>query len=386
MLNARHVDRLRLAVGWVTLFIIGTDLFVVSPLLPTLAHRFAITPSTAGWVVTAFSVMYAVGAPWWGAHADAKGKRPVIVLGLVGFSLGNALTSVAPTFPILLASRVLSGFSTAAVVPALYAITGDIAPSAKRGRSLAVVGLGLLMSLWAGAPLGAFVAQWAGWQSVFIGLSIAGAGLALANWRVWPNGRLAPAIDPSAPPPARIRMVPLLADVVITGVWALAVYGFYTYLGTGLRRVDHATTLSVAVALAAYGVGATAGSLSGGRLADRFGTRRLATGGLYGLGIVLLLVGEIFPVKVLLDPSLMLLAFVAYAFFPAFQSYLAERYVARRTMAMAWNNASLYTGIALGAVLGGWVIHHWPFPVLPIICGGIALMGAVLNGRPRPRQ
>lgn len=385
MINTRSADRIRLAVGWVTLFIIGTDLFVVSPLLPTLAHRFAITPSTAGWMVTAFSVMYAVGAPWWGAHADAKGKRPIIVLGLVGFSLGNALTSVAPTFPILLASRVLSGFSTAAVVPALYAITGDIAPSAKRGRSLSVVGSGLLMSLWAGAPLGALVAQWAGWQSVFIGLSIASAGLALANWRVWPSGRLAPPIDQSTPS-ARMRLVLLLADVVFTGVWALAVYGFYTYLGTGLRRVDHATTLSVAVALAAYGVGATAGSLSGGRLADRFGARRLATVGLHGLGMVLLLVGAIFPVKVLLYPSLMLLAFMAYAFFPAFQSYLAERYVAQRAMAMAWNNASLYTGIALGAVIGGWVIHHWPFPVLPIICGGIALMGGVLNGRPRPHQ
>ena len=385
MINTRSADRIRLAVGWVTLFIIGTDLFVVSPLLPTLARRFAITPSTAGWMVTAFSVMYAVCAPCWAAHADAKGKRPIIVLGLVGFSLGNALTSVAPTFPILLAGRVLSGFSTAAVVPALYAITGDSAPSAKRGRSLSVVGSGLLMSLWAGAPLGALVAQWAGWQSVFIGLSIASAGLALANWRVWPSGRLAPPIDQSTPSD-RMRLVPLLADVVFTGVWALAVYGFYTYLGTGLRRVDHATTLSVAVALAAYGVGATAGSLSGGRLADRFGSRRLATGGLYGLGMVLLLVGAIFSVKVLLYPSLMLLAFVAYAFFPAFQSYLAERYVARRAMAMAWNNASLYTGIALGAVLGGWVIHHWPFPVLPIICGGIALMGGVLNGRPRPRQ
>ena len=385
MQKTPYANRLRLAVGWVTLFTVGTDLFVVSPLLPTLAHRYAITPSTAGWMVTAFSLMYAAGAPWWGASADAKGKRPIIVLGLVGFSVGNALTGVAPTFSVLLAGRVLSGFSTAAVVPALYAITGDTAPPAKRGSSLAVVGSGLLMSLWAGAPLGTLVAQWAGWQSVFIGLSIASAGLAVGNWRVWPNGRLAPPVDQPAPS-TRMRLVPLLADVLFTGVWGLAVYGFYTYLGTGLQRVDRASTLSVAAALAAYGVGATAGSLSGGRLADRFGARRLATAGLYGLGMAMLLTAAIFSAQALLYPSLMLLAFVAYAFFPAFQSYLAERYAARRAMAMAWNNASLYTGIALGAVLGGWVIHHWPFPVLPIICGCIALMGGVLNGRPRASQ
>lgn len=89
MRKTRYLDRLRLAVGWVTLFTVGTDLFVVSPLLPTLAHRDAVTPSTAGWMVSAFSLMYAASAPWWGARADANGKRPIIVLGLVGFSAGN---------------------------------------------------------------------------------------------------------------------------------------------------------------------------------------------------------------------------------------------------------------------------------------------------------
>ena len=109
--------RLRLAVGWMTLFVVGADLFVVSPLLPTLAHHFTVTPSVAGWMVTAFAVLYAVGAPWWGARADRVGKRPVILWGLIGFSLGNTLTSVAPTFGLFVGSRMLSGFATAAVVP-----------------------------------------------------------------------------------------------------------------------------------------------------------------------------------------------------------------------------------------------------------------------------
>lgn len=56
-------ERGRLAVAWLTLFVIGTDLFVVSPLLPTIAQRFSTTPPTAGWMVAVFSMCYAVGAP-----------------------------------------------------------------------------------------------------------------------------------------------------------------------------------------------------------------------------------------------------------------------------------------------------------------------------------
>lgn len=52
--------------AWITLFVAGTDLFVVSPLLPFIADQFSIDPLKAGWMVTAFSLMYALGAPGFG--------------------------------------------------------------------------------------------------------------------------------------------------------------------------------------------------------------------------------------------------------------------------------------------------------------------------------
>lgn len=62
-----------------------------------------------------------------------------------------------------------------------------------------------------------------------------------------------PSIISTTQPPWRS----LLGDVVVTGFWALVVYGFYTYFGTGLEHVDHLSTgLVVTVCL-----GATIGSL-----------------------------------------------------------------------------------------------------------------------------
>lgn len=365
----------RLAIGWLTLFLVGTDLFIVSPLLPTIARHFVVPPSTAGWAVTVFALAYAIGSPLWGSRADHVGKRAVIILGLIGFSAGNFLTSQVPTFGLFLGTRMMSGVSTAAVVPAIYAVIGDIAPVAHRGRWLSLVGSGLLMSLWAGAPLATVIAHAVGWQAIFLGLSLGSTLLVFANGVAWP----ARAVHATASPSPILVTVPipwrrLLADVAITGGWALAVYGFYTYLGTGLERLDHLSTDRVATILVAYGIGATVGSLTGGRLADRFGSQRIATIGLFGLGGLLVLIGYFFRVSWLLYGLMGCFAMLAYAFFPAFQSFLAARYPDRRGLIMAWNNAALYSGIALGAWLGGRVISRWPFSVLPIMCGVLALL------------
>lgn len=362
----------RLAVGWMTLFLVGTDLFVLSPLLPALAHHFAVTLSAAGGMVTSFAVLYAVGAPWWGGRADRFGKRPIIVWGLIGFSLGNALTSLAPSFDVFVGSRMMSGFSTAAVVPSIYALIGDIAPPQRRGRWLSIVGSGLLMSLWLGAPLGSLVARWFGWPIVFRGLSGATTLLVFANWYVWPREGAMPHVRGTL---GRLGIGrSLLPDVAVTGFWAMAVYGFYTYLGTALQRVDLLSIQGVASAFLIYGLGATVGSLTGGHLADRFGARRLAIVGIFGLGGLLILLGFLFPFTLGIYPLLFIFAWAAYAFFPAYQSLLAEHYPGRQGMAMAWNNAALYGGIALGSGIGGWVMSRWSFSLLAVLCGIIALL------------
>ena len=53
----------RLAVAWLTMFLVGTELFVFSPLLPVLAADYHVAPSLAGLSVTMFSLAYMVSAP-----------------------------------------------------------------------------------------------------------------------------------------------------------------------------------------------------------------------------------------------------------------------------------------------------------------------------------
>ena len=177
--------RISLSVGWITLFLMGTDLFVVSPLLPFISEAYYVSPETTGWMVTVFAVTYAFSAPLFGWLSDKKGRRTFIMFGLLLFAISNTLTAFAPSFLWLIVSRILAGFSVAAITPLIYAIIGDIAPSNKKGTWLSIVVSGHLTALWAGAPLGTLLEHFLGWRSVFVVMTIIGAILAVVNFKTW---------------------------------------------------------------------------------------------------------------------------------------------------------------------------------------------------------
>jgi DHA1 family purine base/nucleoside efflux pump-like MFS transporter len=72
-----------LVASWLTMFLVGTELFVLSPLLPMLAADYRVSPTRAGWCVTAFSLTYMAAAPLLGYLADRVGRRQVLCSCLV---------------------------------------------------------------------------------------------------------------------------------------------------------------------------------------------------------------------------------------------------------------------------------------------------------------
>jgi predicted MFS family arabinose efflux permease len=85
----------RLAVGWLTMFVVGTDLFVISPLLPLIAADYQISPGLAGLSVTVFSLTYMISAPFLGYVADRIGRRRTLTCCLLAFATANLMTAYA---------------------------------------------------------------------------------------------------------------------------------------------------------------------------------------------------------------------------------------------------------------------------------------------------
>jgi predicted MFS family arabinose efflux permease len=367
----------KLAIAWLTMFLVGTELFVLSPLLPIIAKDLNISSVVAGFSVTVFSLTYMVSAPLFGYLADRIGRQSVLMYSLLAFGAANLITAAAPNLPSLLAVRLFAGAAAAGISPSIYALVGSAAPPDRRGSWMAVVVSGLLGSLAFGASIGTVVGAFFGWAPVFVALAVFSFALALLNCRVWhwqglPTGIAeAPASDP-------LVMAVLVRRLVPMAVWSTGLYCVYTYLGIGLCAVGFSTG-QTATAILCYGCGAIAGALIGGRVTDWLGAKFTASFSLAGLCGCLLLLRLAMHTDALVAPALGLSSAVGQLFFPAQQAGLANDFPGRRCTALAWNNSALFFGISLGSLIGGRVVAIGNFEANLMVSAGIVLAGCIIN-------
>ncbi|MFU0761675.1 MFS transporter [Staphylococcus pasteuri] len=372
-MNIKITKILELVISWITLFIIGTDLFVISPLLPNIQQNFDISKYEASWSVTVFSIMYAIMAPIFGILADKWGKKRNIVVGSIFFALSNFLTFLTPNFVLLLISRIIAGTSASMITSSVFAITGDLAPSSKKGLWLSIATSGFLTSIWIGAPLGNLLSNITNWRTVFLYLSIASIISAILIIFIYPNhinSGSARQLDAKT-------LSPIIKDVVATTFWAFAIYGLYTYLGSALRDINHLNSSIVGVAFVFYGVGALVGSLLGGVLSDRLKNNTLISSTFIGLAIALVLVGITFKNIYLVYPLLTLLGISGYIVFSAFQAFISKRHRETSGSAMSWNQTAMYLGITLSSVVGGILIENSHIVLLTLSCALSAILGMI---------
>ncbi|WP_437278385.1 MFS transporter [Sorangium sp. So ce375] len=134
---------------------VGTGL--VAPVIPFLAARFDGDPahvaSAVGLLSASYSLCAFFSAPALGALSDAIGRRPVLLLSLVGSAAGHALFGFADALPLLFLGRVIDGIS-AGNVATLFAYLGDASTDEQRARNFGRVGAMFGAGLIAGPALG----------------------------------------------------------------------------------------------------------------------------------------------------------------------------------------------------------------------------------------
>ncbi len=360
--DAEAFDRLRYAGVFVLLFLFGTETFLVSPLLPTIARDIRVSEAAAASGVTAYVLVYAVCAPFLGLLSDRVGRRATLLAGTVLFVLSNLGAALSSGLGELVAARALAGLAAAAAGPAIWAHIAETAPEGVRGRAL-----GLGMALFScgqvvGVPLGSALAGLAGWRSAFLALTV-GTALAVPLLLRQVSGAPARAAATGAEAggaPGAVRAVlagwrsPLLRKALLVNtVFHAANLGAYTFLGALLVQRFQLTVTELGLVGILVGAGSVAGSLAGGRLNDR--VRRAGRLGmpllpLWGLllaaGTALVAKGPGLPVAL----AGVVLWFLASGGFVTDQQTLAGTVEPElRATSSAWLTSTMYAGTGLGA-------------------------------------
>lgn len=359
---------------FVLLFLFGTETFLVSPLLPTIASDLKIAESSAAYSVTAYVLVYAVCAPFLGLVSDRVGRRRTLLVGSALFLLSNVAAALSDGLTLLVVSRALAGLAAAAAGPAVWAHIAETSADTVRGRAL---GLGMAFFSCGqvlGVPLGSFLAGAAGWRSAFWAMAIGTLLVVPLLLRQIPAGQAQPAGAMGAGAVfAAWGHGALRKSLLVNTAFNAANLGAYTFMGVVLaERFDLSVTALGLVGIL-VGIGSIVGSTAGGRLGDRARAQgrtdlpMLAVWGLLlAVGIALTVWGPG------LIPALLGVTvwFVASGGFVTDQQTLAGTAAPElRATSSAWLTSTMYAGTGVGA----WAVGL--FSDLPL---GTAVVGVSL--------
>ena len=379
-----------------TVFLDLVGFGIVLPLLPYFATDLGASGLVVGAIVASYSLMQFVFSPFWGALSDRFGRRPLLILGLLGSSVSYVMFGLAGSVGVLLASRIVAG-AMGATIPVAQAMVADSTTPERRARGMGMIGAAFGLGFIFGPVTGGLLSHYGYGVPGFVAAGLAGAAtlaaLFLLPETLPPERRVRTAGGWSAVGDrlrsARLVLVrpELIRPIAVFFLMTLGFAGFMTAFPLFLDR-PLGFTAREAGWLFAY-VGLISAIIQGGLIGpvvERYGERRVAGWGALILASGMTLIAAI-PEFPALFAALALIG-IGWGFVvPALNSLVSRRALAREQGEVLGVNQSVSSAArVIGPVAAGWGFDILG-PELAFAAGaGLLLAGAGLAISTRDRR
>lgn len=367
------------------MFAIGTDSFVIAPLLLFIARDFGVTIAAAAQLITAYALAYALCSPFVATVTAHWPRQRTMVAGLTIFVFANVGAAFAPDFAAALAARALAGLGAAIFAPVASATATGLVAAGGRGRALSIMMIGLSSATALGAPLGTLVGSVADWRTVFllvaalaaaVGIGVAVSMRAGAEVDSAPlSERLRPLRD------ARVFTVLLTTFLVLTGL-----YVSYTYISVIFDRATGHDGARMALLQSIWGFAGIAGATLAGRLTDRWS----------GTAVVRLTLAVVFVDFALLPltsahtisaaTAMLVWGVCGWGFVVPQQYRLIGLAPQSAPILLALYTMAVYAGTSASGVIGALALQVVDRHQLPLVGAGLILCGLAVEECARRRH
>src|ERR1700730_4022321 len=168
MTQQRHITPWVIAISVMfATFLEVLDTTVVNVSLPHIAGSLSATVDEATWVLTSYLVANAIILPMTGWLASRFGRKNLLMLSVVGFTMASFLCGLAPTLSALIVFRIIQGATGGALQPLSQAVLLEAFPPHDRGKAMGFWGLGIVVAPILGPLLGGWLTDSYSWRWVF---------------------------------------------------------------------------------------------------------------------------------------------------------------------------------------------------------------------------
>ncbi|PSL02773.1 DHA1 family chloramphenicol resistance protein-like MFS transporter [Haloactinopolyspora alba] len=360
-----------------SIFVLGTTEFMLAGLLPTISRDMGVSIPDAGLLISGFAIGMTLGAPTM-AVATLRLPRKLTLLGaLAVFVAGHVVGALAPSYSVLMVTRVVSAVATGAFWAVASVVAVRLAPVGSTARALAVLVGGLTLSNVLGVPAGTWVGQELGWRAAFWAVAALAALAAVGVMAVIPRTQGGDVPSVRVRDELRVfRGRRIWLALATTASFQAAVFAAFSYFAPLLTDVAGVPEDSVPFVLALFGVGTFVGITIGGRVADR-GLFTNIFGSLIALATALVVLAVVSGHPVAAVVAIVAVGLTGFSIAPGLNARVFVVAGDAPTLAASVNTSAFNVGNTVGPWAGGAVISAgWGY-VAPVWVA-VALTGTAL--------
>lgn len=362
-------------------FSLGCSEFVVIGIEVNIADAFSVTLAQAGELISMFAITYAACTPVLAIVTGRFRRFQLLVTYAAIFCAANLVQALAPTFAVLLLSRVLIGAVSGAFLAVGVTFIPELMGPERMSMGISVVYAAFSVAMVVATSAGKMVAELFTWRVA------TWASLALAVVTCTALVAVLPREGATDEPATMREQAGLLAEPqVLTGILIFVfgvgcVYVFYGYVTPYLEQVLGLSAMEASAALMGYGVVCFFSNLLSGWLDARFGMRALVVTfpllaallfGLWALGAAM-------PAALAVVMGIALLMYVASVpCISAFMETARRSHPKALTLASSLEPMSFNIGIAFGTAVGGAVVSGPGIANVGLVGGVFALVALAL--------
>ena len=364
-----------------TLVVMMLGFGIIIPIMPFYVTRLGATGSTLGMLMATFSIMQFSFAPVWGSLSDRFGRKPILVLGVLGNVLSQLMMGFATELWMLFVARALAGILSSAALPTAMAYAGDSTSLKERPAAMGLLGAAMSMGMVLGPGIGGLLAGSSLATPFFVaaGLSLIALFLVIlvlpeslpVEGRVHVNVRGPQFQDMWRALHGPMGFLLFLAFLLSFGLANFeGVFGLYTF-----RRYNYGPGQVGSIMMLIGVVSAITQGVLTGITTRRWGELAVIRGALLctGIGFLLMLTANSFSTVLL---TVAFFVFSNAMIGPSVASLISKQASSGQGMSMGLNNAFMSLGRIIGPVLAGVLLDV--NLSLPYLAGGIVLLASFL--------
>lgn len=370
-------------------FVVMADNWVISPILPAIANDIGIPVTRAGWFISAYMIPFGLFQLIFGPLADRFGKRQVITVSMLVFTMATGLCALGSSLTDLVVYRALTGVFAASVMPVSLALIADLFPVEERqsaiGMFMGISFLGQGLSMAIGGSI-AFFSSWRGVFILYAVLSLLSSVLLMTLGRQIPSIKNSDSrfIKPYFKLIGHRQSAWTYLVVLLEGI---LIIGSFSYLGGFLEHQFKLNYLHIGLIMTAFGAMAVIGGRLSGKLSEKLGRRKVL---LFGLAAAAAANGLFASFETNLPVIVLGVGLLGFGFMLAHSSLLTRATMfakKARGAAMSLVAFCFMGGGGIGTAIGGRIISESSYISFfslygALLAGLLILAGIVISHEP----